>query len=76
MTHQNLEPQDAKARLDEGGWTFLDVRTVEEFDEGHVPGSYNVPLLLQSPTGARVPNPEFLAVVKRHFGYESGLVLG
>jgi rhodanese-related sulfurtransferase len=37
---------------------FLDVRSVEEFEAGHMPGAYNIPLLEQH-AGAMKPNPLF-----------------
>jgi rhodanese-related sulfurtransferase len=37
---------------------FLDVRSVEEFEAGHAPGAYNIPLLEQQPGGMK-PNPHF-----------------
>lgn len=44
------------------GALYLDVRSVEEFAAGHVPGAYNVPVLLRGPDGALVDNPEFLTI--------------
>jgi rhodanese-related sulfurtransferase len=34
---------EAKALLDKGGFTFLDVRTEKEFKKGHIPGAMNLP---------------------------------
>jgi len=34
---------EAKALLDKGGFTFLDVRTEKEFKKGHIPGAVNFP---------------------------------
>ena len=34
---------EAKALLDKGGFTFLDVRTETEFKKGHIPGAMNLP---------------------------------
>ena len=38
---------------------FLDVRTPEEFAQGHAPGAVNVPVMLSSPGGLQA-NPAFL----------------
>ena len=38
-----LSVAEAKALLDKGGFTFLDVRTEKEFRAGHIPGAKNVP---------------------------------
>ena len=39
-----LSPEDAKARIDENpDLILLDVRTQEEFDQGHIPGAVCLP---------------------------------
>eukprot|EP00193_Tetraselmis_chui_P008956 CAMPEP_0177768828 /NCGR_PEP_ID=MMETSP0491_2-20121128/9949_1 /TAXON_ID=63592 /ORGANISM="Tetraselmis chuii, Strain PLY429" /LENGTH=199 /DNA_ID=CAMNT_0019285701 /DNA_START=98 /DNA_END=697 /DNA_ORIENTATION=+ len=48
---------DAAEKL-ETGWTYLDVRTVEEFEEQRVPGAINVPVFVRGPGGME-PNPNF-----------------
>lgn len=40
-----ISPQEASQKLAEG-WTYVDVRTVEEFEAGHPPGAVNVPIAL------------------------------
>lgn len=75
MDFETINPAGAKERLDQGDWTYLDVRTVEEFEAGHVPGAYNVPLLFRGPMGME-PNPEFLEVVNKHFAKDQALVVG
>lgn len=75
MSFETTNPAGARQLLDQEGWTFLDVRTVEEFEAGHVPGAFNVPLLNLVGGGMR-PNPRFLEVVSKHFTKDSGLVLG
>ncbi|XP_038881454.1 uncharacterized protein LOC120072977 [Benincasa hispida] len=59
------------------GYAFLDVRTVEEFNEGHVATEkiVNIPYLLNSPTG-RVKNAQFLAEVSAVFKKDDRLVVG
>lgn len=47
-THANavyhkLTPQEAKARLDQGGVILLDVRRQDEYDMGHIPGAILLP---------------------------------
>ncbi len=75
MTYETITPQTARERLASGDWTFLDVRTPQEFEAGHVPGAYNVPLLLAGPRGMQA-NPDFLATVQRHFQLGEALILG
>jgi len=53
---------DEAETLVSAGATFVDVRTPEEFADGHVPGAINVPVSL-SQGGGMVPNAEFVDVV-------------
>ena len=77
MTYRNLKPSEVKPLLEGGqGWTYVDVRTVEEFRGGHVPGAWNVPFAVRDVTGRMGPNPEFAAVMKTVFPTGSRLVLG
>lgn len=36
--------EDAKAALDEGSAVFLDVRSVESYEAGHIPGAISMPI--------------------------------
>jgi len=77
MSFENINPGAAKARIDgDSGVIVVDVRTVEEFDQGHVPGAWNIPFAFRDPAGGMVPNADFVGVVKRHFTFDSHLVLG
>lgn len=62
---EDRTPEDVARALEEDpAAVYLDVRTVEEFEQGHVPGALNVPVAEPSPTtGMMAPNPDFLAVV-------------
>tara|TARA_R110002126_G_scaffold41590_32_gene121025 strand:+ start:4270 stop:4707 length:438 start_codon:yes stop_codon:yes gene_type:complete len=76
MPYETLQPTESRARLDsEDGWTYLDVRTPEEFTASHVAGAYNVPIFFRGPMGME-PNQDFLAVVQRHFAGDAKLVVG
>ena len=56
---------------------YLDVRTPEEFAEGHVPGAINVPLLFLSPaTGRPTSNPAFLEEVGRRLTPDQEIICG
>lgn len=74
MAIKRVTPDEA-AELMRQGWTFVDVRSIPEFDEGHPDGAYNVPLLHRTPAGMS-PNPDFLAVMQRAFAPDRTLVLG
>jgi rhodanese-related sulfurtransferase len=69
-----ISPQDASTKLAEG-WTYVDVRTIEEFEAGHPPGAVNVPLMHAGPSGM-VPNPDFLRVMGAAFAPDAKLVVG
>jgi len=56
---------------------YLDVRTEDEYDQGHPAGAYNVPVVLFDPAGGPArPNPDFLAVVGAHLPKETKLIVG
>jgi len=59
----------------ESGYVYLDVRTVEEFAQGHPQGAYNVPLRLRTAQGTQ-DNPRFLAVVAAAFAPDQKLIVG
>ena len=77
MAIKSISPQEAHDRTgqDEGA-LYLDVRTVEEFFQGHPAKARNVPLLHRDPSGQMAPNPDFLAVVKANFPPETPLLVG
>jgi rhodanese-related sulfurtransferase len=74
MTITRISPQEASTKLAEG-WTYVDVRTVEEFDAGHPPGAVNVPIALAD-GGGMVPNPDFLGVMEAAFAKDAKIVVG
>lgn len=69
-----IDPLQAKALMD-AGWTYLDVRSVPEFEAGHPAGALNVPLM-NAENGKMVPNPNFLDTVQKLFGKNKQLILG
>ncbi len=74
MSYQSIKPAEAKALVDDG-WTYVDVRTVEEFERGHPEGAYNVPFAFME-MGRMTPNPDFVNVLTKHFAPDTKLVLG
>ena len=71
---KRISPAEANALLGEG-FTYVDVRTEQEFELGHPAGAHNVPFQFESSTG-RTANPDFLAVMQAAFPKDSNLVLG
>ncbi len=75
MYVKRVSPDEALELMEKEGWSYLDVRSVPEFDQGHPRGAYNVPLLHMGPTGSGA-NPDFLPVVERRFAKDTPLVVG
>lgn len=70
-----ISPAEAHAKMKDEAFTYVDVRTEEEFEAGHPEGAVNVPSMLAGPSGM-TPNPEFLSVMERAFAKDAPLVLG
>jgi rhodanese-related sulfurtransferase len=76
MTIKHITVQQAQQAQGEGA-TYLDVRSIPEFEAGHPAGAYNIPLLHLDPATHQMrPNPEFLQVVRAVFPPETPLVVG
>ena len=71
---EDLGAEDAQARVQDG-WTYVDVRTPQEFDGGHPAGSINVPYALLGEMGM-MPNPAFTQVMQQLFSPDTRLVMG
>ena len=65
-----ISPVEANAKLADG-WTYVDVRTTQEFEAGHPAGAFNVPL-----SHREGPNPDFLPVMKAVFANDAKIVVG
>lgn len=60
-----ISTDEAENLVDEGV-AFVDVRTTEEFADGHVPGALNIPISVSTPAGMQ-PNADFLKVFSSVF---------
>ena len=74
MPTRRLVPRSAHALLAQG-WTYLDVRTAEEYGACHPEGAWNIPAFFRGPMGM-APNPTFVESVGRHFAKDAKLVVG
>lgn len=74
MPFTHIRPEEACQKM-EKGYFYLDVRTVEEFAQGHAKGAVNIPIFIKTPVG-REQNPNFLALVQEKFPKNSKLVVG
>ena len=63
------------AELMKQGWTYLDVRSIPEFEQGHPAGAANIPLL-HFQNGRMAPNPDFQRVVEATYPKDTKLVVG
>jgi rhodanese-related sulfurtransferase len=71
---KRVTPPEAQALLAEG-WTYLDVRSIPEFEAGHPVGALNIPLL-HLEDGRMAPNRVFEAVVASSVPKDTKLVVG
>jgi rhodanese-related sulfurtransferase len=75
MSHPRLSAEEAHRLMTEQGYVYVDVRTEEEFAQGHPEGAYNVPITLRTATGMQ-ENPRFLEVMGAVFAKDQKLLLG
>lgn len=67
---------DAQALLAQG-YAYVDVRSSQEFSQGHPAGALNVPLLERDEdTGQMMPNPDFVRVMQSLFPPDAKLLIG
>ncbi len=71
----HITPESAAQRL-EGGALYLDVRSPEEFEEGHPAGAWNLPLQLRADTRDLTDNPRFLEVARAVLDPAREIVVG
>jgi rhodanese-related sulfurtransferase len=76
MSVKNVTVREAAQKQSEG-YTYIDVRSIPEFELGHPAGAVNVPLLHHDPrTGQMMPNRDFVAVVQANFSPDAKLLIG
>ena len=77
MSVKNIDVKQANELKTIGGCTYIDVRSVPEYESGHAAGAHNVPLLHRDlSTGLMQPNTEFLAVIQENYPADSRLLVG
>jgi rhodanese-related sulfurtransferase len=76
MKIETITPDEAHRRMTGASHhRYLDVRSVEEFTQGHAEGAINIPIALMS-GGGMSPNPNFMKVVQATIPKETPLVVG
>ena len=77
MSVKQIDVRRAYNLLSNDGYTYIDVRSVPEYEQGHPAGAHNVPLLhLESATGRMVPNADFLQVMQANYPTDTKLLIG
>lgn len=77
MAIKQVDPPQAHRILNENpGAVYLDVRTEQEFAQGHPAGAINIPVVFIKGPGQMEPNPDFLAVAGKNLPKEKKLVVG
>ena len=77
MEMKRISPEEVKELLEsDEGYIYLDVRTVPEFDAGHVPGAKNVPVMDRDPYGRMQFNSQFVEIVEANFGRDAKCITG
>ena len=75
MSLKRISPEEAHELVTDGGYAYLDVRSVPEYEAGHPTGAFNIPLMHRGAAGME-PNPAFADVVQGVFPKDAKLVLG
>jgi rhodanese-related sulfurtransferase len=70
-----ISPAEAHTKMKDESFTYVDVRTEEEFADGHPAGAWNVPLMNAGAAGME-PNPDFLPVMEKAFAKDAPLIVG
>jgi rhodanese-related sulfurtransferase len=78
MNVKNISPEQAKNILaTDASAVYIDVRTEQEFNNGHVPQALNVPVVWPDAATRRMqPNAEFVKVVAAHLPKEKRIIVG
>jgi rhodanese-related sulfurtransferase len=72
---RRVSPSEAKSLLDLG-YSYIDVRSVEEFHELHPTGALNVPLMAGGRQRGFPSSEAFLAFMRRLFAQDAKIVVG
>jgi len=75
--HQTTPPAAHETLSSNDTAIYIDVRTPEEFEQGHPEGALNVPIQFPDPDGGRArQNGDFLQVVQRHVEPDRAVFVG
>ena len=77
MSVKQVDVKQAHALQSDEGYTYVDVRSTPEYEQGHPAGAHNVPLLNLDPaTRQMLPNPDFVNVMQACYAQDARLLIG
>ena len=77
MSVKQVDVKQAHALQSDEGYTYVDVRSTPEYEQGHPAGAHNVPLLNLDPaTRQMLPNPDFVDVMQACYAQDAKLLIG
>ena len=77
MAIKEITPQQAHETLSaDTSAVYIDVRTEQEFANGHPAGAVNIPVAFADPARGMVLNPDFVNVVERNFAKDKKIIVG
>src|SRR5574339_579141 len=78
MGVKQIDPRQTYDTLqNDSNAVYIDVRTAEEFANGHVPGAVNIPVMSPDPMSRRMaPNPKFLETIQAGYGKDRKIICG
>ena len=78
MSAKNINPEQTKEILDsDSSAVYIDVRTEQEFMNGHVPKSTNIPVVWPDPSTRQMKqNPDFVKTVSAQFSKDRRIIVG
>ena len=77
MAVKHVDVREAHRLVGAEAYTYVDVRSIPEYEQGHPAGAQNVPLLhCDAQTRQMTPNPEFLAVMEANYSHDARLLVG
>jgi rhodanese-related sulfurtransferase len=77
MAVKNITPQQAHETLGaDPTAVYIDVRTAQEFANGHPAGAVNIPVAFADPARGMVLNPDFVSVIEKNFAKDKKIIVG
>jgi phage shock protein E len=78
MSVKQIDPIQTSSILQQDkNAVYIDVRTPEEFANGHVPGAANIPVMIPDPATRRMtPNPNFVDSVQANYAKDKKIICG